>query len=148
MIIKTRSDEIENFLSDASNYKGFCEAVYFPENINDVAQILKEANNKKLPVTISGNGTGLTGARVPEGGIVISTDKLNKIIEIDEDKMYAIAEPGVLLSDLLSTLKGKKLLYPPDPTENDCYLGGTISTNASGEKTFKYGPTRTYILEL
>ena len=148
MIIKTQIDEIQNFLSDASNYKGFCEAVYFPENTSDVSEILKEANNKKIHVTIAGNGTGLTGARVPEGGIVISTDKLNKIIHIDKDKMYAISEPGVLISNLLSALKEKELLYPPDPTENNCYLGGTVSTNASGEKTFKYGPTRNYILEL
>jgi D-lactate dehydrogenase (cytochrome) len=148
MIVKTRIDEIQNFLSDASNYMGFCNAVYFPENTDDVSQILKEANKKKIPVTISGNGTGLTGARVPEGGIVISTDRLNKIIDIDAEKMYAISEPGVLLSDLLSALNEKELLYPPDPTENNCYLGGTVATNASGEKTFKYGPTRNYILEL
>jgi len=148
MIVKTRIDEIQNFLSDASNYKGFCEAVYFPENTSEVSQILKEASAKKIPVTIAGNGTGLTGARVPEGGIVISTDKLKKIIHIDSEKMYAVSEPGVLLSDLLSALKEKNLLYPPDPTENNCYLGGTVATNASGEKTFKYGPTRNYILEL
>ena len=148
MVIKSRIDEIQNFLSDASNYKGFCEAVYFPENTSDVSQILKEANVKRIPVTVAGNGTGLTGARVPEGGIVISTDKLKKIIHIDTEKMYVISEPGVLLSDLLSALKEKNLLYPPDPTENNCYLGGTVATNASGEKTFKYGPTRNYILEL
>ena len=148
MVIKSRIDEIQNFLSDASNYKGFCEAVYFPENTSDVSQILKEANAKKVTVTIAGNGTGLTGARVPEGGIVISTDKLNKIILIDSENMFAVSEPGVLLSDLLSVLKEKNLLYPPDPTENNCFLGGTVATNASGEKTFKYGPTRNYILEL
>src|ERR1035437_3186600 len=148
MIVKTRIDEIQNFLSDASNYKGFCEAVYFPENTSEVSQILKEANANKIPVTVAGNGTGLTGARVPQGGIVISTDRLNKILEINSDKMYAIAEPGVLLSDLLDVLNKKDLLYPPDPTESNCYLGGTVATNASGEKTFKYGPTRNYILEL
>src|ERR1035437_1910662 len=111
MIVKTRNDEIQNFLSDASNYKGFCEAVYFPENTNDVSQILKEANDKGIMVTIAGNGTGLTGARVPQGGIVISTDMLKKIIEIDTENMYAVSEPGVLLSDLLSALKEKDLLY-------------------------------------
>ena len=148
MIIKTLSDEIQNFLSDASNYKGFCEAVYFPDNTDDVSKILKDANAKGTPVTISGNGTGLTGARVPEGGIVISTDRLGKFLEINTEEMYAVTEPGILLSDLLLILKKKSLLYPPDPTENNCYLGGTVATNASGEKTFKYGPTRNYILEL
>jgi D-lactate dehydrogenase (cytochrome) len=148
MIVKTRKDEIENFLSDASNFKGFCEAVYFPDNSDEISRILRESNDKKLKVTVAGNGTGLTGARVPQGGIVISTDRMNKILEINSDKMYAVAEPGVLLSDLLAELNRKGLLYPPDPTENNCYLGGTVATNASGEKTFKYGPTRNYILEL
>jgi D-lactate dehydrogenase (cytochrome) len=148
MIVKTLNDEIQNFLSDASNFKGFCEAVYFPQTREDVSQILKEANDKKIKVTIAGNGTGLTGARVPEGGIVISTDLLNKVLEINTEQMYAIAEPGVLLSDLLTILNERNLLYPPDPTENNCYLGGTVATNASGEKTFKYGPTRNYILDL
>ncbi|MDR3611019.1 MAG: FAD-binding oxidoreductase [Ignavibacteriaceae bacterium] len=148
MIVKTSKDEIQNFLSDASNFKGFCEAVYFPEDRNDVSQILKEANDKKIQVTIAGNGTGLAGARVPEGGIVISTDRLNKIIEINKQKFYAIAEPGVLLSELLIILRKNDLLYPPDPTENNCYLGGTVATNASGEKTFKYGPTRNFIIEM
>ena len=78
MIIKTSPDEIQNYLSDASNLKGTCDAVYFPENEADVCQILKEANEKKIKVTISGNGTGLTGARVPQGGIVISTEKMNR----------------------------------------------------------------------
>ena len=84
MIIKTSPDEIQNYLSDASNLKGYCDAVYFPENEADVIQIMKEANEKKIKVTASGNGTGLAGARVPQGGIVISTEKLNNIIEVNE----------------------------------------------------------------
>jgi D-lactate dehydrogenase (cytochrome) len=148
MIVKTQKDEIQNYLSDASNFRGFCDAVYFPENTEEVSKILKDANEKSIPVTAAGNGTGLTGGRVPKGGIVVATDKMNKIIEINPNEMYAICEPGVLLSELLSKLKEQKLLYPPDPTENNCYLGGTVATNASGEKTFKYGPTRDYVLEL
>jgi D-lactate dehydrogenase (cytochrome) len=148
MIIKTNHDEIENYLSDASNFKGDCDAVYFPENRDEVSSILKDANDKKIKVTVSGNGTGLAGARVPQGGIVIATDKMNKIIEINNEKMYALAEPGIILSEFLLTLKGMGLLYPPDPTEKNCFLGGTIATNASGEKTFKYGPTRNYVIEL
>lgn len=147
MIIKTNPDEIENYSIDASNFKGFCDAVYFPENAKEVSEILKECNGKKTPVTISGNGTGLTGARVPQGGIVLSTEKLNKIIEINKENNYVITEPGVVLSDLQKILKEKKMFYPPDPTEKNCFIGGTICTNASGEKTFKYGPTRNYVLE-
>lgn len=148
MLIKSNIDEIQNYLVDASNFKGTADAVYFPATRDEVVQILIDANAKGTPVTVSGNGTGLTGARVPQGGIVISTEKLNRIIEINSEEMYAVVEPGVMLSDFLTLLKEQGLLYPPDPTEKNCFIGGTVATNASGEKTFKYGATRDYILEL
>jgi D-lactate dehydrogenase (cytochrome) len=148
MIIKTSPDEIENYLTDASNFKGYCSEVYLPENTGEISGVLHDANHNKTPVTIAGNGTGLAGARVPEGGIVISTERLNKIIEINEQEMYAVVEPGVVLDDFQNILKEKKLMYPPDPTEKNCFIGGTVATNASGEKTFKYGPTRNYVLAI
>lgn len=148
MLIKTDPEQIQNYLSDASNFKGDCEAVYFPENKEDIKSILIEANRLNKKVTVSGNGTGLTGARVPLNGIVISTEKLNKIIEINIKEGYAIVEPAVLLSDFILVLKKSGYFYPPDPTEKNCFLGGTVATNASGAKTFKYGPTRNYVEEL
>ncbi|HSR18922.1 MAG TPA: FAD-binding oxidoreductase [Ignavibacteriaceae bacterium] len=148
MIVKTSKDEIQNYLTDASNYSGFCDAVYIPENAIETAEILKEHNRKKIPVTVSGNGTGLTGARVPEGGIVLSTEKLNKILEINTIGKFAVVEAGVLLSGFQNAVNVEGLLYPPDPTERNCFIGGTAATNASGEKTFKYGPTRDYVMEL
>ena len=99
MIIKTNPDEFENFVIDASNFKGNCEAVYFPESVDEVVSIVKEANANKTKVSIAGNGTGLTGARVPQKGIVIATDKLNKILEINSKEFYALIEPAVFLSD-------------------------------------------------
>ncbi len=148
MIIKTLPDEIENFLSDASNTKGYCDAVYYPETNDDIIEILKRANKEKIYVTVSGNHTGLTGAGVPRGGIVISTERLNKILKINTDEGFALTQPGVILADFLKEIKAKNFLYPPDPTEDNCFLGGTVATNASGAKTFKYGPTRNYIEEL
>ena len=148
MIVKTNPDEFENFVIDASNFKGNCEAVYFPESVDDVKSIVKDANTNKTKITIAGNGTGLTGARVPLNGIVISTDKLNKILEINQTEFYAVIEPAVLLSDFQKELKQQNLFYPPDPTETNCYIGGTVATNASGAKTFKYGPTRDYVIGL
>lgn len=148
MIVKTSADEIQSYLIDASNLKGFCDAVYFPENESDVINILKEANEKKVKVTVSGNGTGLTGARVPNGGIVIATDKMNRIVELNENEKIATVEPAVILSDFQNLVNQNKLMYPPDPTERNCFIGGTVATNASGEKTFKYGSTRNYVLEL
>ncbi len=148
MIIKTKQDELQNYLTDASNFKGSCEAVYIPQTKDELIKIIKEANDLKTKVTISGAGTGLTGARVPEGGIVISTEKLNRIIEINTEENYVIVEPGVYLSSLLDELKRGNRFYPPDPTEKNCFIGGTVATNASGAKTFKYGATRNFVLEL
>ena len=132
MLIKTSPDEIQNFLVDASNTKGYCDAVYFPESKEEIIGTLKKANKGKTPVTISGNHTGVTGSGVPRGGIVISTDKLNKILEINTEKEFTIVQPGVLLVDFLEEVKGKNYLYPPDPTEDKCFIGGTVATNASG----------------
>ncbi|MGQ9799494.1 MAG: FAD-binding oxidoreductase [Ignavibacterium sp.] len=148
MIIKTKQDEIQNYLTDASNYKGNCEAVFIPQNKDELINALKEANEQKTKVTIAGAGTGLTGARVPDSGIVISTEKLNQILEINTSEDYVIVEPGVYLSQLLEELKRKNFFYPPDPTEKNCFIGGTVATNASGAKTFKYGPTRNFVDEL
>jgi len=148
MITKTEQNEIQDYLKDASNTKGYCDAVVYPGNTNDVVSILKQANAEKTKVTVCGNRTGLTGGSVPTGGIVLSTEKMNKILEINEVDKFAIVEPGVLLSDFLKELKSKNLYYPPDPTELNCFLGGTVATNASGSKTFKYGPTRDFVIEM
>ena len=148
MIIKKDKSKIENYLVDSANYHGYCDAIYFPENESDIIQILKTANQSKQKVTVSGNGTGLTGARVPEGGIVIATDKLNKIIEINIDNKYVFVQPGVVLKDFQEVVSTHNLFYPPDPTEQDCFIGATVATNASGAKTFKYGPTRNFVISL
>ena len=148
MLIKTDQTEIQNYLVDASNYKGNCDEVFFPETKADIISILKSANTSKQKVTICGNRTGLTGGCVPNDGILISTDKLNRITEINEIEKYAIVQPGVLLSEFIKLVEEKELFYPPDPTEKDCYIGGTVSTNASGAKTFKYGPTRNFVTAL
>ena len=145
MIVKTSPDEIASFFTDAANYSGKCDAVYFPESKEDVIEILRKANSEKTKVTISGNGTGLTGARVPEGGIVLATDYLNRIVNIDKANKIAVVEPGVTLSEFKKIVSENSLFYPPDPTENECYVGGTIATNASGAKSFKYGATRVFV---
>jgi len=148
VIIKTEQDEIQIYLFDASNTKGYCSEVWIPENIEELSKAVREANEQKLQVTISGNRTGLTGACVPKGGIVISTEKFNSILKINTEEKYAIVEPAVMLSDLQQAVSDKKLLYPPDPTERNCFVGGTVATNASGAGTFKYGATREFVLGL
>jgi len=148
MIVKTDKESFADFLSDAANFKGDADAVYFPESEQDFATLLKECSSKNIPVTIAGNGTGVTGARVPNGGVVAATSRLNKILEINRGGKYALVQCGVLLKDLQDEVESAGLFYPPDPTERNCFIGGTIATNASGARTFKYGPTRDYILGL
>lgn len=148
MITKTEQNEIQDYLKDASNTKGFCDAVVYPESTADVVEVLQRANKENIKVTVCGNRTGLSAGCVPQGGIVLSTEKLNKILAINEVEKSAVVEPGVLLSDFLQIIKPLKLYYPPDPTELNCFLGGTVATNASGAKTFKYGSTRDFVLGL
>lgn len=151
MLTKTDPDEIQSFLSDASYLStGIAEQVSFPENLEEVAEVLKEATVNGKAVTVSGAGTGTVAGRIPTGGIILATDKLSKILNISRSDYggSAVAEAGVRLADLQRFVEAQALIYPPDPTERGCYLGGTIATNASGSRTFKYGPTRNYIRRL
>src|SRR5688572_11523562 len=129
MLTKTKPDEIHDFLGDASYLTGgFSSAVVFPESAEEVAQSLAQATRDKTPLTISGAGTGTVGGRVPFGGIVIATERLNRIKSVarDENGGHAVAEAGVRLNDLQSAVESERLFYPPDPTERTCFLGGTI----------------------
>jgi len=147
MQIKSNPDEIESFLSDASFIRdGYADRVVLPESIDEVSEILTRANRDRVPVTVSGAGTGTVGGRVAFGGIILATDKLNHIKSIAGER--AVVGAGVILSDLQRAVDQQGLLYPPDPTERGCFIGGTIATNASGARTFKYGPTRNYITRL
>lgn len=149
MQVKTQLDDIQNYLADASNMPGgHAEKLFVPETEGEIAEILREANDKRIPVTISGARTGTVGGAVPFGGYVISLEKLNKIKWIDKKSMRALVEPGVLLADFQKAVDAEGLFYPPDPTEWSCQIGGTVATNASGARSFKYGATRQYVERL
>ena len=149
MIIKTDPDIIKSYFEDYSGLLGgHADKVILPVDEKETRDCLLEASAKKVPVTISGGGTGVTGARIPFGGWVIATERFNKIIEINEQASTATLQPGVRLSDLENELSKKGLIYLPDPTEPNAFIGGTISTNASGAKGFKYGSTRNYVKRL
>jgi D-lactate dehydrogenase (cytochrome) len=152
MLIKSNLDEIRSFLTDSSHMReGFADRVVFPESAEEVAEFLASATRDRTPVTVSGAGTGTVGARIPFAGSVLATDRLNRIKSIsrnDHGGGTAVAEPGVVLADFQRLVQAEGLLYPPDPTERGCFLGGTVATNASGARTFKYGPTRNYIRRL
>lgn len=151
MLTKTAADEIQNYLSDSSYLTGGSAArLVFPENAADVCAVLAAASRDGTPVSISGAGTGTVAGRVPFGGIVLATDKLNQIKSIVRANGggSAVAEAGVILRDLQRSVETEGLIYPPDPTERGCFLGGNVATNASGARTFKYGPTRNYVERL
>ena len=151
MQTKIEPDEIQSFLSDASFIRdGYAERVVLPESVAEVSEILASANRERVPVTVSGAGTGTVGGRVAFGGIILATDKLNRIKSIvhEEHGGFAVVEAGVVLSDLQRAVDQQGLLYPPDPTERGCFIGGNVATNASGARTFKYGPTRNYVRAL
>ena len=149
MQVKTQIDELQNYLTDASNLQGgFADKLFIPETAAEIAEILKEANSQKIPVTISGARTGTVGGAIPFGGFVISLEKFNKIKEINKDELFAVVQSGVSLIDFQKAVEAENLFYPPDPTEWSCQIGGTVATNASGARSFKYGATRNFVEKL
>ncbi len=113
---------------------------------DEVSKIMKYANENKIPVVARGSGTGLVGGAVAvHGGILISLQKMNRILELDENNFTLTLEPGVLLMEIAEYLTEKGLFYPPDPGEKTATIGGNISTNAGGMRAVKYGVTRDYV---
>jgi glycolate oxidase len=122
------------------------EVVIKPENTQEVAMALKLANEKLIPVVARSCGTSVTGGTVPiHGGIVIAFEKMNRIIEIDEENLLVTVEPGVLIMDLHAEMEKRGYLYPPDPAQKSSCLGGNINTNAGGMTGVKYGVTRDFV---
>ena len=115
----------------------------------EVSEIMQFAWEHTIPVTVRGSGTGLVGAAVPvEGGILLETTQMNKILELDENNLTVTVQPGVLLMELAAFVEENDFLYPPDPGEKSATIGGNISTNAGGMRAVKYGVTRDYVREL
>lgn len=152
MIRSAAPDLIRPYLKDASNLSGgYAHEVVFPEDEREVAQVLDEACHTRTPVTVAGNGTGLVGARVPFGGIVLSTQKLGGLRHMRQaagDPSYVITGPAITLRALQAEVSAHGLLYPPDPTEQQAFLGASVATNASGARSFKYGATRRWVRRL
>jgi FAD/FMN-containing dehydrogenase len=133
------------YLSDASGLRGTAAEILIPENEASLAQILRDATASNTPVTISGSGTGVTGGRVPDGGWLVSLEKLNNITV---ERGYAVCGAGASLAAINAAAAPTKQFYAPDPTENSASVGGTVATNASGSRSFLYGDTRRHIRAL
>ncbi len=135
---------------DATGTSFLPDAVIFPETQDQVAKIFKLASLKKISIIPRGSGSGMTGGAIPvEGGVVLVTSRMNRIIEIDEENFIARVEPGVVVSKIHSAVEACGLFYPPDPASSSvCTIGGNIGECAGGPRAVKYGVTRDYVLGL
>ncbi|MBV9216729.1 MAG: FAD-binding protein [Acidobacteria bacterium] len=141
---------VEPYGGDAVKEKFPPEAVVFPESTVQMVAILKLANEARFPVTARGGGVGYTGGAVPvDGGIVIGTDRMNKILEINADDLYAVTQPGITTFELQQAVEKQGLMFAPDPASyKDSFIGGNIAENAGGMRTPKYGVTKHHVLGL
>lgn len=144
-------DSLNKYASDETeDLKFLPEIVLKPNSPQQISEILKVCNKALLPVTPRGAGTGLSGGALPVfGGVVLSTERLNKIIEIDERNLQATVEPGVITQVFQEAVIEKGLFYPPDPSSRgSCFLGGNLAESAGGPRAVKYGVTKEYVLNM
>jgi len=126
------------------------DIVIRPRTTQEISGILQLCNRYKIPVTPRGAGTGLSGGALPNlGGVLLSTDRMNSILHIDERNLQVTTEPGVITEVLMNAVKEKGLFYPPDPSSRgSCFIGGNIAENSGGPKAVKYGVVKDYVLNL
>ncbi len=149
-VLSTQEDFIP-YVKDASFFTGAIPiAVVLPGNVEEVSKVLKFCNDNNIQVTIRGGGTSLTGSSILSSeGIILSMSRLDKILEINLEDRYVVAEPGVRLDFLNSELAKYKFFYPPDPASSlAATVGGSISTNAGGLRAVMYGATKEWVMGL
>lgn len=150
--VLTEEEDLERYSQDESGrfYAHMPEVVVKTENAEEISKVLKLADENLIPVTPRGAGSGVVGGAVPlYGGIVLSLEKMNQILEIDKVNLVAIAEPGVVTNDLCKKVAEEGLFYPGYPMSVETsFLGGNVATNAGGSKVIKYGNTGHHILGL
>lgn len=149
--ISSDKEQLEKYGQDETEDLVFlADIVVKPQTVEQVSAIAKICNDNKIPLTTRGAGTGLSGGALPiRGGVLLSMEKFNKIIQIDERNLQATVEPGVINYIFQEEVKKVGLFYPPDPASwGSCSLGGNIAHSSGGPKAVKYGTTRDYVLNL
>ncbi|WP_291299631.1 FAD-binding oxidoreductase [Desulfosporosinus sp. BICA1-9] len=148
--VKKELEDLICYSYDSTNMIEMPGVVVFPKTTIEVSSLLKIATHWRIPVTTRGGGTNLVGGTVPqEGTIVLSTQLFNQIVEVDEENLVAVVEPGLITRDLHRAVEARGLFYPPDPASlNMSTIGGNVAENAGGPRGFKYGVTRDYLLGL
>jgi glycolate oxidase len=148
--LSTSPEDLVVYSYDATQREAVPWAVARPSSAHEVSEILRLANQEMFPVVPRGAGTGMSGGSVPiQGGLVLSLERMNRILEIDEQNLIAVVEPGVVTGDLQREVEARGLFYPPDPASHDfCTIGGNIAECAGGLRAVKYGVTKDYVLGL
>lgn len=145
------SERLERYSHDETvGLRAWPEVAVRATSAAQVAEVLRLANRQQVPVTPRGAGYGLSGGAVAmQGGIVLSLEKMNRILEIDRDNLMVTVEPGVITGDLHRAVEAEGLFYPPDPASLDsCSIGGNIAEGAGGPRAVKYGTTKDYVCGL
>ena len=148
--VSTSPEELVVYSYDATQRESLPWAVVRPRSSREISEILKLANRERFPVVPRGAGTGMSGGSVPiQGGVVLSLERMNHILEIDDQDFIAVVEPGVITGDLHREVEAQGMFYPPDPASNKfCTLGGNVAECAGGLRAVKYGVTKDYVLSL
>ncbi len=147
----TDKEKLEQYSHDETeDIKSIPAVVILPETAEEVSKILRYCNAHRIPVTPAGAMTGLSGGAIPiTGGVLLSTVRMNRIIEVDVNNHQVITEPGVITQVLQEKVAEYGLFYPPDPaSKGSCFIGGNVSENSGGPKAVKYGVTKDYVLNL
>ncbi len=146
----TRDRDIcQGYAADVSGLYHVPDGVARPESESEIADLLQYCHQQVVPVTAQGLRSSTTGAAVATKGIVLSLERLNRLISIDKDSRIAVVEPGIITADFKRQVAAAELFYPPDPTsKEECTIGGNVACNASGARSYKYGPTRRYVRAL
>jgi glycolate oxidase len=151
MYVFIDQESLNNYAHDETENLHFLpDIVIKPRTAEEISQIMVLCNEHKIPVTPRGAGTGLSGGALPNlGGVLLSMERMNSIIEIDERNLQVTTEPGVITELLQNAVKEKGLFYPPDPSSRgSCFIGGNIAENSGGPKAVKYGVVKDYVLNL
>lgn len=150
MYVLTDDEALNKYGTDALKRGHPADVVVLPANTQEIAAIAKLCDETRTPLVPRGGGTGYTGGAVPvHGGVVLSLERLNKILEIDELNLLAVVEPNVITGDIQDAVEKVGLFYPPDPASlRQSAIGGNVAECAGGPRAFKYGVTKQYVLGL
>ncbi|WP_084163932.1 FAD-binding oxidoreductase [Olivibacter sitiensis] len=146
-----KREDIERYSHDETeDLRFYPELVVLPESVEEISRLLSFCTQYHIPVTARGAGTGLAGGALPVfGGIVLSLERLDRVLEIDERNLQATVESGIITQKLMDAAAEKGLLYPIDPaSKGSCFIGGNIANGSGGPRVVKYGTIRDYVLNL